>query len=189
MAPCRRDKLKEERTSDDLREPDETRLRQADAILHGFPSSVNLFVPPGIPCHKLDTFLSMYKTHCRNLLRAVAGTTYDDVPLHLNSFWNEIPDYISPILDNEFVANVIETCDILFFEVRNFSFICVPLNNPSLQAMEVILVPHNLDKIADSVIRSLEAMQEKVPVWLHAATRSLAPCICSAKTRGKVKTK
>ena len=121
---ARREKQKEQSPVGEAKEPDDGRLGRAVEVLLGFPSSVILFVPPGIPCHKLDSFLNMYKAHCRNLLRAVACTAFDDVPVHLNHFWNGIPEHISPILDGEFIANVMETCDILFYEVWNV-FICL----------------------------------------------------------------
>lgn len=104
---------------------EDARLGRAMDVLSGFPSSVNLFVPPGILCLKLDSFLNMYKAHFRNLLRAVANTAFDDVPMHLIHFWSQMPDHLSPILDNEFVANLIETCDNLFYEVRFASYLRV----------------------------------------------------------------
>lgn len=115
--PSLRDKQKEQSKGETMREPDDGRLSQAVDVLLGFPSSVILCVPPGIPCHKLDTFVNMYRAHCRNLLRAVACAAFDDVAVHLNHFWNEIPEHLSSILDSEFTASVMETCDILFFEV------------------------------------------------------------------------
>jgi hypothetical protein len=118
QSSSRRDKQqKDPFVIEEMPASDDARLGHAMNVLLGFPSSVNLFVPPGILCHKLDSFLNMYKTHFRNLLQAVASSAFDDVSMHLMHFWNQMPEHVSSILDNEFVANVIETCDTLFYEV------------------------------------------------------------------------
>lgn len=116
--PSRRcDKQKGEQDIGDAKESEDVRLDGAVNVLMRFPSTMHLCVPPGIPCSKLDTFIHMYETHCKNLLRAVSSSVLDDVPVHMSHFWNEVPVHLSPILDNEFVASVLETCDILFYEV------------------------------------------------------------------------
>ena len=123
-APGRRDHTRghQERQSaaEEEREPDEARLARGISVLLNFPSTLSLFVPPGVPCHKLDSFLNMYKTHCRNLLGAASCSEYDSLHLHLSHFWHELPEHLTCILESDFVANVIETCDMLFYEV------CIP---------------------------------------------------------------
>ena len=100
------------------RESSEVKLEKAFTVLRTFPSSFDLFVPSGISYDRLDTFLLMYKTHCHRMIDAILCSDFEDVQVYLNHFWSEIPEHLTGLLETEFLSRVIETCDILFYEVR-----------------------------------------------------------------------
>jgi len=146
----------------------EAKLEKAFSVLRNFPSSFDLFVPTGISYDRIDTFLLMYKTHCHRIIDAIICSEFDDVQVYLNHFWSEIPEHLHCLLEMEFLSRVIELCDMLFYE-----------------ALEIVLLPSNVEDISDHVVSTLEIMAENFPLWINYAIRSLPQLVCSTKLKGK----
>lgn len=144
----------------------EAKLESALNVLRSFPSSFDLFVPPGMSYEKLDTFLIMYKTHCHRLIDAVICSDFEDVQVYIGHFWSEIPDHLRELLSTDFLSRVIETCDQLFYE-----------------ALEIVLLPANYEDITDHVTTTLETVLEGLPVWVSLAMRTLPKSVADGKVR------
>ena len=61
----------------------------------------------------------MYRSHCQRVLDTFVVANSEDVHKYVSHFWSGIPQHLTELLDNQFMANVIECADSVLYSVSD----------------------------------------------------------------------
>lgn len=136
-----------------------TSLEQAIALLNRSFPSYNLFIPPGVSHTNMYNFLAHYRDHCIYLVKLFAYNNYEQLKLSMVAFWSECTSEFWELFETEFFSNVIECCEILFYE-----------------ALELILI--NPSASSDD---SIEYFIDNYPDWIEVAISPLHQLVKEVK--------
>ncbi|XP_042145493.1 transcription factor RFX4-like [Ixodes scapularis] len=122
------------------------------AVLPEFPCVRDMVLPKEADADKMDTFLTMYRTHCQRVLDTVLRASLEEVPHYLSHFWHGIPPHLVSVLSSNALINLVGVCDNLLYG-----------------ALSGVLLPPLLQPMPDSVSRAMRTFSEDLEKWLDGA--------------------
>jgi hypothetical protein len=106
----------------------------------------------------------MYRAHCQRVLDSVVRASVDDIQGFLLHFWQGMPEHLQPLLELDFMVDVIGYCDCLLYKV----IVC-------------ILVASPLQSLPDSLVQLIRHLALQIGRWLEVALHGLPVKLCTQK--------